>query len=128
MHRDDIDKLVDALAWISLNKRMLPFGLRRWTTILGLYVQERSAGPLTRLQAGGKFRRYIDIWKEREGTWEVRTFDEETWNRRFAHLVEPTYQISDYVLDHCDSFDGAEIAALREVAAHFEATGEWRKP
>ena len=90
MSKKNLDELLSTLALIALYKSWLPFNLRGWVNALGLHVQERKAGRWTRLQAGGSLRSYIDVWREGDGDWQVKKFDRETWERRFAHVVEPT--------------------------------------
>ena len=90
-------ELSSTLALIALYKSWLPSNLRGWVNILGLHVQERKSGRWTRLQAGGSLRSYLDVWREGDGDWQVKKFDAETWERRFAHLVEPTYEIAEFL-------------------------------
>lgn len=57
--------------------------------------------------------------------WKKKRFDKDTWNKRFAHLVEPTSDIAFFLAGHIDNLNEQTVATLRHVAEHFEATGEW---
>jgi len=128
MQHKNLDELLDTLEWIAFYKSMLPFRLRGWVAALGLHVQIREAGGWTRLQAGGSFRSYLDAWREGEGAWEIRKFDRQTWERRFAHVVEHTLDIVAF-LDARDlsygGLDGEQAAILNEAITHYKSTGIW---
>ena len=96
MNDKNIDGLLNILGFIALFKSILPFSLRGWVTSLGLHVQQMESGGWTRIQAGGKFRSYLDAWRQNEGVWDIRKFDSVTWEHRFANLVHPTYNIAEY--------------------------------
>ncbi len=128
MHKNKLDESLKTLTAIAIMKRWLPMRLRGWASVLGLYVQAREAGQRTRLQAGGSLRSYLDVWQEGEGDWQVKKFDNDTWNRRFAHLVEPTYQIVDFLNDRIASFgelDSEGVSALDHTLQHYRDTGAW---
>ena len=121
-------QLLDDLGFIAMHKDMLPFRLRGWVNALGLYVRERKAGQWTRVQAGGKFRSYLDAWCENGGQWNIKRFDSDTWDRRFSQLVEPTSQIAEFLVDavEADETLNAEHAGmLALVVRRYEAKGEW---
>ncbi len=125
---DDLMSTMSTLGLIAMNKSFLPFNLRGWVNALGLYVQERKAGRRTRLQAGGSLRSYLDVWQEDDGEWQVRKFDEETWERRFAHIVEPTYEIADFLSQRVHWFgdlDAEGAATLNHALQHYKDTGIW---
>ncbi|MBA7505378.1 hypothetical protein ES706_04045 [subsurface metagenome] len=91
-------ELVTVLESIGMLKNGLPFRLRGWVNSTGLYVRFRTIGEWSRLQAGGKFRSYFDAmgrmpFYDADDDWKIRRFDQETWQRRFAHLVYPTLEI-----------------------------------
>ena len=95
---------------------------------IGLQVQERSAGGMKRLQAGGSLRSYLEVWTEPDGTRRIHKFDQQAWFRRFAPLVEPTAEIAEYLYDCSAAFGGLPPdagSALKSAIAHFESTGEW---
>jgi len=133
MDKKSLDELLSTLALIALYKSWLPFKLRGWVNTLGLHVQERKAGVpgshrLTRLQAGGSLRSYMDVWREGDGDWLVKKFDEETWERRFAHLVGPTYEIADFLSQRVHWFGDLDVegaAALNQALQHYKGTGVW---
>lgn len=123
-----LDELLNILGLIALYKSTLPFNLRGWVNALGLYVQERKAGRWTRLQAGGSLRSYIDVWREDDGDWQVKKFDKETWERRFVHVVEPTYEIADFLSQRVLWFGDLDVegaAALNQALQHYKDTGVW---
>jgi len=133
MDKKSLDELLSTLALIALFKSWLPFDLRGWVNALGLHVQERKAGVprserLTRLQAGGSLRSYIDVWREGDGDWQVKKFDESTWEGRFAHLVGPTYEIADFLgqrVHWLGDLDMEGAAALDHALQHYKDTGVW---
>ena len=128
MDKEGLDDLLNTLSFIALNKFMLPFNLRGWVNALGLHVQERKAGQWTRLQAGGSFRSYLDAWRQEEGEYQVKKFDQETWEQRFSYLVGPTYNIADYLLKSLDTngnLDRDKGAILNNTFEHFKSTKEW---
>jgi hypothetical protein len=128
MDKKDLDQLLNTLGIIALYKSMLPFNLRGWVSALGLHVQERKAGQWSRLQAGGQFRSYLDAWREGESDWQVKAFDSNVWERRFAHVVEPTYNIVDYLgrrAAESGGFSAEHGAILIEAIEHYKSTQQW---
>ena len=133
MDKKSLDELLSTLALIALYKSWLPFKLRGWVNALGLHVQERKAGVpgnyrWTRLQAGGSLRSYIDVWREGDGDWQVKKFDAETWERRFGHLVEPTYEIAEFLSERVHWFgdlDAEGATALNQALQYYKDTGVW---
>lgn len=130
MSERNLDELLKTLKIIAGMKGVLPFQLRGWVNALGLYVQARPSGQGTRMQAGGKFRSYLDVWEGDEGQRQIRKFDEDTWGRRFAHLVEPTYEIADFLSDRVTFFgdlDSEGASTLAHTLQHYGDTGVWLK-
>jgi hypothetical protein len=128
MDKKSLDELLSTLALIALYKSWLPFDLRGWVNALGLHVQERKAGRWTRLQAGGSLSSYIDVWREGDGDWQVKKFDTETWERRFAHVLGPTCEIADFLSQRAHWFgdlDAEGVAALNHALQHYKDTGVW---
>ncbi len=122
-----LDELLNTLGLIALYKSILPFPLRGWVSALGLHVQERKAGRSTRLQAGGSFRSYLDAWQENQGAWQVKKFDEATWELRFAHVVQPTIEIAEFLIERVANFgdlDAEGADALNAALHHYKTTGE----
>ena len=80
------------------------------------------------VKAGGRFRSYVEIRREDNEERQVRKFDKDTWERRFANLVEPTLDIADF-LAYCVEIDGGLSAensrVLNLAVGSFQATGEW---
>ena len=126
MGKNSVDELLDTLSLIALYKSLLPFRLRGWVSALGLHVQERKAGRLTLLRAGGRFRSFLDAWLENEGAMQVKKFDEATWERRFAHVVQPTIEIAEFLIERVTNFGDldAEGADALNTALHlYKTTG-----
>ena len=96
--------LTSKLSFIALIKQGLPFTMRGWVSVLGLHVQERRAGGISQLQAGGKFRSYFDAWKEEE-EYRIRKFDPAAWEQRFAHLVDPTTDVVSFLANLASAGD-----------------------
>ncbi len=149
---DNVRILLDKLGWVGTIKLNMPIATRWWLDELGLYVQLQYAAGDGRLQAGGKYRSYFDAWGPQGKDfklWEVRKYNKETWNHRFAHLVWPTYEVALFVggpmlwdmpvslrgkdlgqlgeLDYAMLETVGEFAALKikQAIRHFNKTGEW---
>lgn len=149
---DDPELLLDKLGWVGTIKLNLPLVTRCWLNELGLYVQLHYAADQGRLQAGGVHRSYFDAWgKEGQALteWEVRSYDKQIWNKRFAHLVWPTYELALYVggpilwnasvalpggqvsklteLDGCTflKVNQNRVQCVKHAVAHFNKTREW---
>jgi len=72
-------------------------------------------------------------------SWKIRKFDRQVWEKRFAHLVEPTAEIAWYLCipdkDNPMSTYGSKsdvekykvqlLPKLQNDAKHFQSTGEW---
>ena len=149
---DDATVLLDTLGWVGTVKLNMPIVTRWWLSELGLYLKLNYAAGQGRLRAGGKYKSYLDAWGT-EGKdfefWEVRKYDKETWNRRFAHLLWPTYEIALFIgaptlLDIPISQQGKDSVLYNQLDAttqdivgknatiimkraisHFKVTGEW---
>jgi hypothetical protein len=149
---EDTELLLDLLGWVGTIKLNLPPVTCSWLNELGLYLQLHYAGRQGRLQAGGMHRSYLDAWgKEGQALteWVVRSYDKQIWNKRFAHLVWPTYDLALYVggpvlgntriilpsggLASLNELDDATfrelnrnmITLVKQVVAHFNKTREW---
>ena len=138
-----VDELFIALDHIGMWKNHLPVKLRDWVNVLGLHVQRGLLFPGTDAQdylsAGGKFRKYFyatcdyDLSDEKHtevmasammgdfSHWKVKKFDQEVWEKRFAHLVEPTCEIVFYLSDE----KGQSLPKLTDVVNHFKSSGDW---
>jgi len=128
MDKKSLDETLATLSLVAMFKSWLPSNLRGWVNALGLHVQERKAGRWTRLQAGGSLRSYIDAWREGDGDWQVRKFDTETWQGRFAHVVGPTCEIASFLnqrVHYFGSLDAEGAGALNDALQHYRATGIW---
>ena len=156
-----VDELFPALYFIGMHKNELPTELRGWVNILDLSVQLRHVELLTTavdsLIAGGKHIGYFsatcDYPQDRNGygktflatmagdftSWKIRKFDQQVWEKRFAHLVEPTAEIVWYLSipdkENPMSTYGSKsdierykiqlLPKLENAVKHFQSTGEW---
>ncbi|MFH1381545.1 MAG: hypothetical protein ABIH70_01480 [Chloroflexota bacterium] len=139
----DVGELFPALHHIAENKNNLSMQVRGWVNILGLYVQSDLVFVGDEMQvylaAGGKFRKYfyavchyaLDGDKDAEimastmmwdfSHWKVKKFNEEVWEKRFAHLVLPTCEIA-WCLATEKNYSPRKFM---DVVNHFKSTGEW---
>ena len=116
--------MIGALETIGRIKDSLPSTQRGWCNQLGLFVQLKSAGDMSRLQAGGKFRSRIDLWQETpHGDWDVRKYNPGEWEG----LVEPTLTLSSWLLKHGGMPD-EHAKDLESAVALFKQTGEFALP
>ena len=133
MDKKSMDDLLNTLRLIAMYKSSLPFNLRSRVSILGLHVHERSYGVpgsywRIRLRAGGSLRSYLEVWREGEGDWVIKRFDTETWERRFAHVVEPTCDIAEFLSQRVHWVGGLDAegkAVLNNAVQQYRATGVW---
>ena len=156
-----VDELLPALHFIGRHKNELPTELRGWVNILDLYVQLRHVEPLATsvdsLVAGGKHIGYFsatcDYPQDRNGygktlvatmlgdfaSWKIKKFDQQVWEKRFAHLVEPTAEIAWYLSipdkenpmrtygskSDIEKYKIQLLPKLENAVKHFQSTGEW---
>ena len=132
MNKKRLNTLLNELSQIATTKSLFPLSLQRWLSELGLYVRLHDDWPRTTLQAGGLYRAYLvarrDEGNLEERNWEVTKFDEDTWNRRFAHLVKPTADIAGFMFTSLRTMQIPEaevVATLASVIGHYKATGKW---
>ena len=84
-------ELIQNLEEISKIKKGLPARSRGYCSELGLYVQMREADGMARLQAGGKFRSRINLWRDSPTDfWQVKKYRTGDWER----LVQPTLELA----------------------------------
>lgn len=156
----ELDELFPVLYQIGSNKNMLPMELRGWINILGLCVQLRYVQLITSsiesLVAGGTcvgyFAATCDYPSNRNGdeamissmfgdfsNWKVKKFNRQVWEKRFAHLVEPTFEIARYLSipdkknpmktygskNDIENYKIQLLPKLGDVVNHFQLTGEW---
>ncbi len=164
----NIEELFPALYEIGEHKNWLPIELRGWVNVLGLYVQLRNIQTFTTtiesLVAGGKYIGYFSATCEYPidsnmseamidnlseimvapmfgdfTHWKIKKFDQQVWERRFAHLVEPTSEIVWYIFlrdnnnlmktsgskNDIDKFKTQSLPKLVNAVEHFQSTGEW---
>lgn len=155
-----VEELFPTLYEIGMHKNELPMELRGWVNILELYVQLRETQLLTTsiesLVAGGKYIGYFSATCDYSfddggkdafantmlgdfSNWEIKKFNQQVWEKRFAHLVEPTAEIAWYLSipdkdnpmrtygDKNDSekYKKLLLPKLDNAVRHFKATGEW---
>jgi hypothetical protein len=151
------EELLPSLYEIGTNKNRLPTELRGWVNVLELYVQLQYRDLLTTsiesLAAGGKYRKYFaatcDYPADRVGygrtlvatmggdftNWKIGKYDQQVWERRFAHLVVPTWEIARYLFtpdveNAFRTYDVKEYTArwlpkLVNTVNRFNETGDW---
>jgi len=154
------EELFPALYEIGSHKNMLPMELRGWVNVLELYVQLRSMQTLTTsiesLVAGGKYIGYFSaicdypLDRSEIGTmvdtmfgdfskWKIKKFDQQVWEKRFVHLVEPTSEIAWYLSipdkenpmrtygskSDIEKYKIQLLPKLDNAVKHFQSTGEW---
>ncbi|MFC2027186.1 hypothetical protein ACFLU3_00730 [Chloroflexota bacterium] len=131
---DTVEELFPILDRIGDFKNSLHPNLRGWVNSMGLYVQLNIIGTHEHLTAGGKYRKYFHATRDiaSEGAleamfsddisqWKLKNYDWQTWDKRFVHLVEPTFEIA-FVLAR----DGEQsLPKIVGTVDHFKSTGEW---
>lgn len=155
----DSRELVALLAYVGSVKLKLPRSIRGIFNSTGLYVQiqnlPRYEGNIKNiewvLKAGGKFRSYFEArsigfeeWMAASGDdstkamlvsmiapedWNIYRLNHDVWERRFAHVVWPTYEIAarlDWLNDQGLADDPTETSRISEIAEHLKRTREWR--
>ena len=87
-------ELIQNLEKIARIKESLPKRSRGWCNELGLFVQMREAAGMARLQAGGKFRSKIDLWRDSPTeSWQVKKYRPGDWEE----LAEPTLKLAKWL-------------------------------
>ena len=126
MDEKSMTEILERLYCIGLAKNALPPHLRGWVQDLGLSV--RLFEGRRRILAGGRWRPCVQARQESESEeWQVIKFDQAAWDRRFAHVLEPTYDIADYLLTHAGGpvAETEYINALKQTIGDFKATEKW---
>lgn len=108
---DELEELLNKLESVGNIKNELPLSARGWCNSLGLYVQLREKGGMSRLEAGDdKYRSRIDAWRDYSFEWKVKKYDRGDWEK----LVDPTYDIANWLSryaglpeEHMSSFNKA---------------------
>jgi hypothetical protein len=108
---DELEELLNKLETIGNIKNELPFTSRGWCNSLGLFVQLREKGGLSRLEAGDdKYRSQIDAWRDYSLGWKVKKYNPGDWEK----LVNPTLDIANWLStwgglpeEYMDSFNRA---------------------
>jgi len=147
---EELDFLLDRLQLIGNKKNELPLNARGWCNSLGLYVQLREKGGLSRLQAGDKYHSQIDAWRDdsnlqfyleevaRTGVsrrWIVKKYNPSDWEK----LVNPTFDIANWLTtyggfpkEHADAFNIAIEMFKKEGHLELPRIGKeppiWRPP
>jgi len=152
-----VSELFPALYQIGFYKNQLPMELRGRVNALELYVQLKDIQTLTTsidsLVAGGKYVGYfaatcscplgetghmIDALMGDFSKWKIAKFDQKVWEKRFAHLVEPTFEIAFYLSinkenpittnaskAYIEKYKIQLLPKLEDAVKHFQSTGEW---
>jgi hypothetical protein len=86
----DLKDVLYVVSEIARIKDRFPAPLKGYVAELDLHVQKRSAGEWTRLQAGGKYRSYLDAFQKWSpiadfdtadgdiSSWDIRKCDSDT--------------------------------------------------
>ena len=125
MNEKSLDQILDCLGRIGLNKTLMLRRLRGWVSSLGLHVQLKD--DWKRVIAGGMWRPCIDATAQEDGTWHVSKFDRAAWDKRFAHLLGPTLEISEFIAQFGDEggLHGEPERVYWNTILHYRSTGEW---
>lgn len=121
-----MNEILERLYRIGVVKNALPPHLRGWVQELGLSVRVVEGGR--RILAGGRWRSSVQARRGFDNEeWQLIKLDQAAWNRRFANVLEPTYEICEYLLAHAaGAVPEAEfISVLKEAIKDFNATGTW---
>jgi hypothetical protein len=125
---EELDFLLGRLQLIGNKKNELPLNARGWCNSLGLFVQLKEKGNMTRLQAGDKYHSQIDAWLDfspgadntfsppdsdsifSRSFWKVKKYSPGDWEK----LVDPTLDIAYWLgihgglhEKHADAFNRA---------------------
>jgi hypothetical protein len=144
----EVKDILPALWTMVTWRSVLPLQLRSWGDALGLYV--RSSDSQDNIWAGGKYRAYFDATyhvapgRNKEDMaeyltsrmasalhpdltlWKIERFDRNVWEKRFAHLVEPTKEVFFYLLECMEqSKTNTLLPKLENAVKHFNSTGDW---
>ena len=95
---EELELLLDSLRDIDRYKNELPLNARGWCSSLGLYVQLRDMGTMTRLQAGDKLHFQVDAWLDYSSglEWKVKKYNPGDWEK----LVDPTLDLAYWLVGH----------------------------
>ena len=116
--------LIQQLYEIANIKRFMPTRASTFFSELGLYVQIRETSGMARLQAGGRFRSRIDLWRETHtDPWQVKKYRAGDWER----LVEPTHRLAHW-LGMREAVTLAVRADFEYAVRTFRSTGELELP
>ena len=117
-------ELIQNLEEIAKIKKGLPARSRGYCSELGLYVQMREAGGMARLQAGGKFRSRINLWRDSPTDfWQVKKYRTGDWES----LVEPTLELAEW-LEARGGVTSRVKGDFRYSIKGFRSTGELELP
>lgn len=96
----ELEESLDKLENIGNIKNELPLNARGWCNSLGLYVQLKVKGGLSRLQAGdSKNRSQIDAWQDYSSLgWKVKKYNPGDWEK----LVDPSLDIANWLSTYRD--------------------------
>jgi hypothetical protein len=118
--------LLDELHQIGEIKNALLLRERGWCHELGLFVQLREARGMVRLQAGGKWKSKLDVWRDSPGeSWAVRKYHPGNWEG----LVTPTLHLARWLRDRRGlPRDVVAVGDFHSSVRMFRSTGTLRLP
>ena len=87
--------IVAALEKIGLIKNALPRSAQRYVNRFGLFVKLREMNGMATLQAGGRFRSSIDLWRDAIGKpWSQRKYRPGEWEAQVEPTLEESIRLS----------------------------------
>lgn len=88
-------RVVTALEKIGLIKNALPRYAKGDVNRFGLFVQLREMNGMARLQAGGRFRSSIDLWRDAVGKpWSLKKYRPGEWEAQVEPTLEQSIRLS----------------------------------
>jgi len=121
---DELEEILDKLESIGNIKNELPLNTRGWCNSLGLFVQLREKGGLSRLEAGDdKYRSQIDAWRDYSFEWKVKKYNPGDWEK----LVNPTLDIAGW-LNGWGGLPEEYMASFNKAVEVFKEEGYLKLP
>jgi len=121
---DELEELLNKLENVGNMKNELPLSARGWCNSLGLYVQLREKGGMSRLEAGDdKYRSRIDAWRDYSFKWKVKKYDCGDWEK----LIDPTNDIANW-LSRYGGLPEEYMASFNKAVEVFKKEGYLKLP
>jgi len=121
---DELEEVLNKLENVGNIKNELPLSARGWCNCLGLYVQLREKGGMSRLEAGDdKYHSRIDAWRDYSFEWKIKKYDRGDWER----LVNPTCDIANW-LSRYGGLPEEHMASFNRAIEVFKKEGRLELP